>query len=410
MRTLHEWVQMRMQTPVLVEEEKPHDLLREDGVDLLVELIASRFTLYAPLADQLASAERQIVTLTEQQFEVLDGLERNRRCVVAGGAGTGKTLLAMEKARRLAQGGCRTLLTCYSRPLAAHLRESAINVKGLSVVTFADLRSELLDHGSRDALHSATADGEEARPREGVAEALVATLAELPLDRLFDAIIVDEGQDFPASWWAAIDLCLRDAKQAYLYVFHDDNQRVYPSMPGWPSDLVPYKLTRNLRNTQTICALSMPFYAGSQLRAAGPEGRAIEWVPARGQAASSIELNRLVARLTGPDEIRIEDVAILARSVPLPNTYPGNRISGFALTRASSPARGRLLLDSVADFKGLERKVVILLHPETMVDDPESMYVGVSRARTHLIVVGDPEAMALMQQLARKATRTGAAR
>lgn len=409
MQTLHEWVQTRMQAPLLATHEKLCDPLGDDGVELLVELIAACFTLHAPLGGQLASAERQIVTLTEQQFEVLDGLDRNPRCVVAGGAGTGKTLLALEKARRLARSGCRTLLTCASRPLAAHLRESGPSMRTLSIIAFEDLASELTSTGATFA-QSAVSDAREARARDQVAENLVRALEELPPDRLFDAIVVDEGQDFAASWWAAIGLALIDAKTAHFYVFHDDNQRVYPGVAGWPADLVPYTLTRNLRNSRTICALSLPFYAGSSLKAAGPDGRLVEWIMVGDPSEVPVILNRLVARLTGPDEIRIEDIAILVRTIPPLTAYPGNRASGFALTRASAPARGALVMESVAEFKGLERKVVILLHPETMIDDPEHMYVGLSRARSHLIVVGDGDAMQLLQQLARKAARSGTGR
>ena len=73
----------------------------------------------------LADDDRELLRLTEQQFAVLDRLRRQRRVSISGGAGTGKTVLALEKARRLAREGSGVLLTCFNRPLADNLRRSA---------------------------------------------------------------------------------------------------------------------------------------------------------------------------------------------------------------------------------------------------------------------------------------------
>jgi hypothetical protein len=402
LQTLHEWVRSRMEPSSPGNERHHYAPLREDGIARLVELIASSFILDAPLATQLSTAERQIVVLTEQQFEVLDGLERNRRCAVAGGAGTGKTLLALEKARRLAKSGRRTLFTCHSRALAAHLGQTTRDVHNLSILAFEDVSSTISQSPS-----SVSQVGT-ARAPETIAEELTEALINAPDDRLFDAVVVDEGQDFPACWWGALELCVADSAGCDLYVFYDDNQRVYRNSPRWPADLIPYTLTRNLRNTRTICEISVPFYAGSPLKAAGPEGRVVEWIVAQGEFEISIALNRLIARLAGPDEIAIEDLAILVRHEPHADTYARKRIAGFSLTRAVAPGRGRLIMETVAEFKGLERKVVILVQPEAMIDDPELMYVGVSRARSHLIVIGDPNAMELMRKMARDAAKSKA--
>ncbi len=56
---------------------------------------------------QRANVEKaQRVKLDQGQLEVLDGIESNPTVLVAGGAGTGKTLLAKEIATRFAASGC----------------------------------------------------------------------------------------------------------------------------------------------------------------------------------------------------------------------------------------------------------------------------------------------------------------
>jgi hypothetical protein len=417
---LPDWVSGRMAVPSSDGDGvAAYEPLGTDGVAALEHLIARSFELHAPLAAALASDERRVVTLTEQQYEVLDGLERNRRCAVAGAAGTGKTLLALEKARRLATAGQRTLLTCYSEPLATYLRRASANVPRLEVLAFHELcrataRAAGLspDEARKDSPGDARGDRRRGRlPPDGreatdyddpvLPELLAKAVDLLPPNALYDAIVVDEGQDFRAAWWVALELCLRDATSGEFYVFYDDNQRVYPGTSGWPGDLMPYTLTRNVRNTKPVCAQSLPFYAGSPLKAAGPEGRPVEWIEAETDQDVLVALHRMVARLTGPDEIRVEDIAVLARGLPPAARLSGNRISGFPLTRADAPNRGELTLDTVARFKGLERRVIILVNPETMIDDPELLYVGVTRASLHLIVIGAAGAAALMQSMAR---------
>ena len=59
--------------------------------------------------------------LTEHQAVILDAIRLLNRVEVRGGAGSGKTFLAVEQARRLAAAGQRVALVCYSHGLASYL-------------------------------------------------------------------------------------------------------------------------------------------------------------------------------------------------------------------------------------------------------------------------------------------------
>ena len=88
------------------------------GVDVLREVFARSFVVAPLISSQLANQEARRLVLTKDQIRVLDFLRSHRRVAVSGGAGTGKTVSTLEKARRLASEGFRTLLTCYNRQLA----------------------------------------------------------------------------------------------------------------------------------------------------------------------------------------------------------------------------------------------------------------------------------------------------
>src|SRR5204862_7906892 len=87
--------------------------LGDDGIKRLEDVLANSFELRAPLAFELAEAERSLLELTEQQYTLLDMLARHTRAAIAGCAGSGKTFLAAEKARRLAKNGFRVLVVCF---------------------------------------------------------------------------------------------------------------------------------------------------------------------------------------------------------------------------------------------------------------------------------------------------------
>ncbi|MEI9865320.1 MAG: DNA/RNA helicase domain-containing protein [Limisphaerales bacterium] len=84
---------------------------------VLQQLLRPDFEIVVTRGTQIEETELQLLHLTEEQFVILDTLADNERCLVEGAAGTGKTMLALEYARRSATAGRRTLLICFNRLL-----------------------------------------------------------------------------------------------------------------------------------------------------------------------------------------------------------------------------------------------------------------------------------------------------
>jgi superfamily II DNA or RNA helicase len=84
------------------------------------------FEVVVTRGTQIEETELQLLHLTEEQFVILDTLADNERCLVEGAAGTGKTMLALEYARRSAIAGRRTLLICFNRLLGDWLDRQAV--------------------------------------------------------------------------------------------------------------------------------------------------------------------------------------------------------------------------------------------------------------------------------------------
>ncbi len=362
--------------------------LGADGLKLLTQMLAPTFELRMPLGTVLAEEDRQILQLTEQQFKVLDLLSRQCRVAISGGAGTGKTVLALEKAKRLASEGLRVLLTCFNRALADYLKASVEEVKNLQVCNFHQLCYQMAKTADVTLPSSGGADREffDRTMPESLLQSLDKT------DTRYDAIVVDEGQDFLESWWDPLQLCLTDPGSGILYIFYDDNQRIYRKVSSFPGDLVEIPLFENLRNTKKIHSLASRFYHGAAVTAKGPEGRDVEVVQLRSPDVVSRETGRLLHRLIREEEIPPADIAILCgKSVARGAFGQSWKVGAFEVTSSQDVEPKKVLLQSIRAFKGLERRVILLADIDGLsADDADSLvYVGVTRARTHLAVLAE---------------------
>jgi superfamily I DNA/RNA helicase len=206
-------------------------------------------------------------------------------------------------------------------------------------------------------------------------------------DLTFDAIIVDEGQDFPHEWLSALELALKDPSASQLHVFLDNNQRIYRraySLVDAPTP--PFPLTRNLRNSIQIFGLTRGYYAGDTYVGAGPEGQDVEFIAANAVSADQ-ELAKVLGRLTKTESVPLKDIAVLACDGRRSAEVRGRVGSRYRVEEAGGEGEG-LVVETIARFKGLERPVVILMAADDLLDEPELAYVGMSRAMIYLVVIG----------------------
>ena len=87
----------------------------------------------------LGLARIRLETICADQVRALEALDANRRVVVTGAAGTGKTRLAMAWARRALARNERVLLTCYNDPLGDDMRSRLPDDRDLVVGSFFDV-------------------------------------------------------------------------------------------------------------------------------------------------------------------------------------------------------------------------------------------------------------------------------
>ena len=367
----------------MLDQDNAKRLLTLDDVHTLTEIAKGRGLPQRDLVGASAERESHFERLSAEQSVILQAARLLPRIEVRGGAGSGKTWLAVEQARRLSREGKRVALMCYSRGLAAWLERRTATLprkeRPAYVGTF---------HHLGVTWGAPTGSDDDSDFWESELPQLMVGLGEQqPEGKCFDALVIDEAQDFADRWWPAALAALKDDETGGLYVFTDEGQKVFSRFGGPPRGLLPLVLDQNLRNTRQI-AETFSTLAPNRMRLGDTDGPAVTFVECSADEAcghADDEVDRLL------DDWRPEDLALLTTGSRHPEQV-ARQADGPEEYWASFWDTDQVFYGHVLGFKGLERPAVVLALNETEPRErsKERLYVGLSRARDQLVVCGDP--------------------
>jgi superfamily I DNA and RNA helicase len=356
-------------------------------------VLRPEFQLVQRFSTQLAMLEDDFDRLTKEQVRVLDWLKETRRLLVRGCAGSGKTVLALEKAIRLARDGKRVLLLCYNIPLAEWLR-SRVKHEGLDIVVqhfhgLCQLAAEAA------GLPFPVPDKPELLTEFYDLEApalLEAALKTAALEK-FDAIIVDEGQDFMPEWWILIEELLEDPKTGLLYVFYDPDQNIFGRQFGFLMDEAKLTLDRVCRNSRQITGF-INGLAGTQHLPAdfSIDGPLPEVHEVDSEAAERERVERIIRSLVQGKGVAPERIVVIGKRRRANSSLAGVKVlAGFPLVDEASAQEytGKIRYATIYRFKGLEADCVVLLGFQKPVEGQVDrlQYCAASRAKSMLLAV-----------------------
>ena len=363
-----------------------HAPLEPDDVEQLVDVLAGGLPGQIEVLARAAEQEDRIDQMTRDQARLLDHLGHFRRLKVVGGAGSGKTWMALEQARRLARGGERVALLCYSRGLGRYLERVTQQWPPRERPAFVGLFHELpiawgAERGS---------DNDSDYWESGLPVLLGELATDRPASELFDSVVVDEGQDFGDLWWPSLVLCLRDPIHGGLFVFMDEAQRVFSRHGIAPIDLPPVTLDENLRSTKQIAQVFGAF-ADDPVRPRGATGGPVRLVDASFDEVVALADDAVEALLD--EGWQPGQIALLATGHRHPAQTNAVDHGGYAAYWDDFFAGTDVFYGHVLGFKGLERTVVVLaVNGFNDLERARTMlYTGMSRARLLLVVIGPRE-------------------
>lgn len=356
--------------------------LSSESAKLVVRTLAPAFSAIPSLGTIYAEQEHSFLRMTREQSGLLDYLEEQPIAVIQGSAGTGKTLLAVEKARRLSVKD-KVLFLCFNRFLMEDLRK---NNRGYNI-DFYNLQSLTM----RETRNS------EIPTDEDITEYLNW------YDEIgnwdFRHIIVDEGQDFNDVHLNLL-ATIANIQSGEFYVFYDKNQLVQRhALPEWIQKAeCRLVLRRNCRNTYSIATTAgRPIDVKPILWEKSPRGKTPNFYVVRDIKSFVQKLEKIISKYIGAG-VPLRQMVILT-----PKTEENSvlseieRINKWPITNTRDTEG--ILFTTARKFKGLESAVIIIIDVDASTfesfESRSLFYVGTSRAKDFLdiIVMLDDEQM-----------------
>lgn len=376
--------------PVLTEHWRMAPPIGEDLASAINAVLAPEGVIRSTLADEVTRINAQIESWTAEQAEFLEGASSNARLLVSGGAGTGKTVLAVEAARRAADAGENVLLTCFNKPLGGYLESMFAGYPTVTAGHFHRICNQMTIRAFEE---TGDPDFEPPESRsqqywdEDAAVTLVVAVERLGFD--YDTIIIDEGQDFSPLWFEALE-SLSSGPNARLIVMVDKHQQLFLDDWASPANMAEFRLSRNCRNTRQIAARVSSVWSEDE-DARGAFGRPPEFVDVANIEGARRALKWILHRLINEGQLAPSQVTVLCQHRSQIDALSGLTLAGVRLA-GSVGQQSSVLLESVRRFKGLESDaVVLLLDSVESIDDRSLAYVGMSRACAELFVLAPAE-------------------
>lgn len=347
--------------------------LAQEECDELISLLRPQLSLVRTLKRLSSELQDIYVRLTNEQLTLFDNLQLCKELSIIGRAGTGKTIVATEKARLEAQSGQKTLQLCYNTELARKINE--IQHPSVDVFTVHSFALRYMKENFPARVQGTFETQEDF-------DFLMSEFSEVALeaDSFYDVIIIDEGQDFQQDWLKAITNFR--AEDSCMYIFYDPYQQLYSYDDTVNDDFlkmgVPYLLKRNLRNTDEISAASLNIInlAHSKEYFNGIKGKepAIVFVTkANYDSMVSAEIHSLIYK----EHLDEKEITVLT-------------LTSFSSSQVSADDVRGCNFTTVRKFKGLENEVMVIVDVDlSHLIDPvkqRELYTAISRAKTHAIL------------------------
>lgn len=322
--------------------------------DALLNMLAPSFRLVPTLRVAMQSREREFLRLTREQAMILDYLGEQQHALISGPAGSGKTMLAYELSRRLAKSGENVLFLCSPKNLRKHLNRNFRNgEKTLSEknrISFCIPQAYVMEYFN-------SVSGPDRSAAIDVAEVEQMLLKDLGEGRRrIPNTVIDEGQDFSDAWIEG----LRKCTTGRFFVFYDRNQAIFqPELPSWFQRAeCRLNLKKVCRNTRQVAETAFRLVGITEFNSEAPDGPRPGLYLYSNPDQSRAIVKRILSEYVSEKHAAPQDIAVL--------TMRSRKTSHLAtcewpvLCSEEFDAKATCFT-SVASFKGLERRIVIVV-------------------------------------------------
>lgn len=351
----------------------------------VIRILQPVFRIVETLSSVSAAVEQSTARLTNAQFALLEYLRDQRTAAIHGAAGTGKSLLAAEKARMLAREGQKVLYLCFNEFLLERLRSCRWDAN-ITIHNERTLAEELMT-GREFRIETVLREFEDFFQNEYDGT-----------EWAYPNIIVDEAQDFPSALLEQFAM-LAELYGGAFYLFYDRGQTILSRRvegqalqmaPAWIDAHMDCRLVlyRNCRNTAEIGRTVGSFIERrhkNYLSDVHGKRPCAVFVPDRKALVDAAA--DFVRRMRSAERLELRDIVILTVST-LAKSVLGSLTELAGIPVSHKPEEGKLWFTTVRRYKGLESKAVLLVDVcvSRLTDSTSQrlIYVGSSRATAYL--------------------------
>lgn len=345
--------------------------LSELSINRVINILAPEFDLIASPINKKEEIEYALIKLTDEQTKMLDYLEEQKKATIQGTAGTGKTLIAIEEAKRLAKLGDKVLYLCFNK----FLYKSLLSEK-ISNLDINNLHSYLMQFNN---------DLDNNKKIIDVLKGITPKYFD------YDDIIIDEGQDFPDDVIEFFDSIASNIKGKF-FVFYDKNQLLYNDRyPAWiMNSECKLLLTKNCRNTFQIAVTSNNILNIKTIQNNNSIVGEMPVLKIYNNDYVSI-LEKCINSMRN-DGFKPSEIVILTLENEQNSILTGvKQIGKYYISNKYNRSSNEILFTTSRKFKGLESSAVIVidLNKKTLSNKIEknNFYVATSRARQKLTIL-----------------------
>lgn len=369
----------------------------------ILQLLRGDFDITYTGLNKMLSEENLIDEFTREQFEILDFLNYNDRCLIQGAAGTGKTILALEYYQRKFAEGYKIAFFCFNRKLGEKLKEATDkldNKPGCFVGTFHQF---MLNKTSL----SIPLDVDFSYSEELPISFLIENENVLEEEK-FDLLIIDEAQDLiTLNYLEVFDSILKGGLKKGKCVFFGDffNQAIYINNPEESLEVLEQRMSVvkipplkiNCRNTVKISRQNSLM--------TGVEKPVTSYKKPEGDPVTVMfKSNSKII-----PELKMELEKLIAQGIPLDrftilSTKKREMSSVHNSSELAEYFKNGLLFSTIHSYKGLENNVIFLVDFDELdlVQSQRLLYIGISRAKYKLIIFLEKKLEPIYSQLISK--------
>lgn len=341
-------------------------LFTPDQKEKFLKLVQKRIAISAAAGALIEDKEKQFEMINRVQDEYIYMLDNYKQFYIKGGAGTGKTCIALKLIKKKFLENKKCLMLSYSKELSEYFK--------------TQLSNELVDIFTIDELIELNVD-----PKEFDEEYTdLSKKIDSKNIKKYDVIVVDEGQDFNEETAYFTRMHLKEQDKSEIYVFYDDTQNLYNRTfkNEFMIDVKPFLLRENLRNTANIYSWATK---NTEL------GKDVITNPIAGPIPESCKYDTIedilsdleykIKELIVSESVNPNSITIIA-SDDCYEKLKNEKIGKWNLIKNQKSKMDELKLYNVKDFKGLESDVIFYIREKNTSNVYN--YVAYTRAKFYL--------------------------